>query len=565
MILKNLQVFPVRAVPTQIRRRIAFGATTSALDDLSSIVAKSGHAASGTQEYQSALADIVGFDALPNGFELPLVNVSGDELSTTQFAYESNDTGVFNFVAVLVADPINETRSQETRYIVTGYTSQAEKSLLGHLPDDMVLYINDIFGLQTVYRTNSFGERFIDPDGFRMVDNYVLSRALAADNYHEANINAINVTKTADMVKKMKLAKGESFVPSDDTLFAPQASTAPQLLSGQLTRPESFVTAISNSYLKTMGQDNELSMVESFFEGTGGTAVEQELQSLGVVRQFSNYELVKAFRSALTTNTGSAQDGWNASHRANFRLRDLRNAVNNPDMVDTQIMHSLMIADRNGHGEVDKTDEWVGNRGYSTQGSLVSYDMAMQLGAILSRNLIGTARFHFDNRHSDFATLPTMEVFEDSITSISENQLPRVLAQRFENDLKMMFVKITKHNNIRCAMNVTALLGTVTRVEILIDGESIREYYTYASFMSGRLHNGNTTSLEYAGKLAQSTTGLMAAIEDGYNEHSRDNGINRLYSNVVTPTSGGLTGNSLLDGGGQSAPKIILPRNSLLD
>lgn len=567
MLLKSLQMYPVYEIPEQVRRRIAISGTTGALDSLSDIVAQGGQAAAGTSAYQNALADIVGFDSTPQGFERPLVNVSGDDKNVTQFAYEARDTGIYNFVMVLVANPINETRSQEVQYVVTGYTSQGEQSLIsGLLPDDMVLYINDIYGMQTIYRRNAFGERVLDENGFRMIDNYVLSRSLAHDEYHEASINAINITKSADMVKKLNLGNGEKIIPTDNTLFAPVATTAPTLLAGNMTQPTNFVTAISNSYLRTMGRDNELSMVDSFFEGTGGTAVEQELQSLGVVRQFTNYELVKSFRQALSNNSGNSKEGWGISQRANFRLRDLKVALVNPQVVDQQIGDSLFLAARRGMGQVEQTDSWIGRNNYSTMGSLVSYDMAMQLGAILSRNLVGRVSFHFDNRNTDFTTAPLLNVFEDSLEAIANAQLPRLLAQRLLSDLHAMFVKVTKHNHIRCAIHVMALLGTVTRVEILMDGELQKEQYTYASFMSARLHNGNTTSLEYAGRLAQSTCGLMEAIEEGFGTHERGQGKTNLLSNIPSAPNQ-KTGNSILDGGESNIilGSNSLKRNSLLD
>lgn len=564
MLLKSLQLFPVYEIPEQIRRRIAISGNTGSMDALSDAVAQNGHAATGSAAYQSALADIVGFDATPDGFERPLVNISDNDSSVTQFAYESRDTGIYNFVMVLVANPINETRSQEVQYVVTGYTSQADQSLMGLLPEDMVLYINDIYGMQTIYRRNAFGERELDPNGFRMIDNYVLSRALAHNDYHEASINAINITKSADMVKKMNLGSGERIIPTDNTLFAPVANTTPTLLAGNLTQPTNFVTAISNSYLRTMGRDNELSMVDSFFEGTGGTAVEQELQGLGAVRQFTNYELVKSFRQALSNNTGNSKEGWGISNRANFRLRDLKAALVNAQVVDAQIAASLSDAMRLGLGRVEQTDQWIGRRGYSTMGSLVSYDMAMQLGSILSRNLIGRVSFMFDNRSTDFTQRPVLNVYEESISAIANAQLPRILAARFLDDLHAMFVKVTKHNHIRCAIHVVALLGTVIRVEITVDGELQKESYTYACFMSARLHNGNTTSLEYAGRLAQDTSKLMDSIEDGFGSHERGKGKDRLFSNIPSAPNQS-TGNSLLDGADNNISLGGLKHNSLLD
>lgn len=568
MLLQTLDLFPVYEVPEQIRRRIDINGNTGTLTELGDIVSRQGQDATNTLEYRNALANIVGFDATPDGFERPLVNVSDSDRNVTQFAYEARDTGVFNFVMVLVANPVNETRSQEIRYIVTGYTSQAEQSLLGTLPDDMVLYINEIFGMQTTYTRNAHGEKKVNPNGFIMVDNYVLSRALAAGEYQEASINAINVTKSADMVKKLGLGENESIELTDDTLFAPVSSTTPTLLAGHLTQPTNFVTSISNSYLKTMGRDDSLNMIDSFFEGTGGSSVEQELQSMGVVRQFTNYDLIKAFRQALTNATGNSQEGWGMSQRANFRLRDLRAALVNPDKLATMLADSLAVNRRRGFGQVEQTDQWIGRRNYSTMGSLVAYDLAMQLGAILSRALVGRVSFMFDNRNADFTQPPLLNVYEDSIHSLSDAQLTRALAERFRNDLHALFVKVTKHNHIRCAIHVVAILGSVTRVEVLMEGDVQREYYTFAGFMSSRLHSGNTTSLAYAGKLAKQTSKLMESIEDGFNSFERGANTERLFSNIPTRT-GGLTGNSLLDTADTPIDLNTIgglgKRNSLLD
>ncbi|EDF0012757.1 hypothetical protein BZX20_14080, partial [Salmonella enterica subsp. enterica serovar Enteritidis] len=146
MQLVNLLMYPVYDVPEQVRRRIGFNASTGALDDLAAAVELGGEKAVGTQQYQEALSAIVGFDGTQNGFERPFINVSDDDNRPVQFQWESRDTGIFNFVAVFIAKPLNATRTQETQYIVSGYTSQAETSLGSLLPDDMVLYINDIYG-----------------------------------------------------------------------------------------------------------------------------------------------------------------------------------------------------------------------------------------------------------------------------------------------------------------------------------------------------------------------------------------------------------------------------------
>ncbi|QVW55174.1 hypothetical protein pEaSNUABM29_00130 [Erwinia phage pEa_SNUABM_29] len=546
MQLVNLQMYPVYDVPEQIRRRIGFNASSGALDDLAAAVELGGEKAVATQQYQQALSGIVGFDGGQNGFERPFINVSDDDASPIQFAYESRDTGIFNFVAVLIAKPIanNNTRSQETQYIISGYTSQADQSLGGMLPDDMVLYINDIYGMQATYMQDSFGGRQLNPDSYRLLDNYVLSKALSVEGQTESAVDIISIAKAADMVKRIEMNTGEKYVPTRDSVLSATANASPQLMVAQLTRPENYVSAISNAYLASSGVDTELGSVESFFTGNNSIGVESELKQRGVIRNFSNHELISSMRQALQNNLSDVSGGWKSTSKATFRLKDLRDAITNPLRMDECISESLSMAARRGLGMglTSQTDHWIGRNGYSTQGSLVSYDLAMMLGSIMSRNLLGEVSFVYDNRNADIMSDATLQILPESVGSLTHGQLPQALGRRFYQNLSEAMIQVTKHNHVRCHMLVKALLGTVTRIEIRVDDEPL-EYYTYASFMQFRLHTGNTTDLLYVGELAQNTATLLTAVEEGYNGYEKRNGRNRILSNI--PTSGGLGGGLL--------------------
>ncbi|MCT7476109.1 hypothetical protein N5V81_14085 [Escherichia coli] len=161
----------------------------------------------------------------------------------------------------------------------------------------------------------------------------------------------------------------------------------------------------------------------------------------------------------------------------------------------------------------------------------------MSIGPIMSRNLIGEVSFVFDNRNTDIMIEPTLEVIPNSVSSITHHQLPAALGRRFLQNMKEAMVQVTKHNHIRCHMLVTALLGTVTRIEIRVDDEPL-EYYTYASFMQFRLHTGNTTDLKYVGELAQNTATLLKAVEEGYTEFEKGQGRGRMLSSISTNTGG---------------------------
>ena len=545
MKLLKLQMYPVYEIPEQIRRRIGFFESQHALDELVDVVAEHGDKATGSRAYQEALGQIVGFDNTPTGIERPFINVSDNESQPIHFAYNSRDTGVYNFVAIIVSNSLNDTRTQETRYVVSGYTSQAERSMFNHLPDDMVLYINEIYGLQCTYITDAFGGRRINPDSFRLIDNYVLSKTLTADSYVEHTIDVISTAKAADMVRKVVKA-GEQIELDNNTVISANCQRAPQLMSSQLTRPESFVTAISNSFINTMGIETELSAVDSFFAGDHSLGVESELSQIGVMRNFNSYELVKAFRTAISNSTSDMTSGWNVANRAAFKLCDLRNAVVNPEDVDAAIAHSLAVAARRGFGEIERTDDWVGRNNYSTQGSLVAFDLAMLLGPVVTRNLIGEVTFFYDNRMADIATPPLLQVSKHNVGALTEDGLPDVLARRFLSDLQGVFLQVTKHNRIRCKMTVTCIVGVVSRIEIEIDGE-LPEYYTHASFMKARLHCGTTTDLQYTNQLAAETAQLMNKVEEGYQEFNRGQNRSNILSNIPTapvsaPTSPGSFG-----------------------
>lgn len=553
MKLLKLQINPVYEIPKQIRRRIGFFESKYALDELVNVVAQHGENATKTRDYQEALGQIVGFDNTPTGVESPLINVSDDESRPVQFQYNSRDTGVYNFVAIIVGNVINESRTQETRYVVSGYTSQAERSVFNHLPDDMVLYINEIYGLQCTYITDAFGGRRINPDSFRLVDNYVLSKTLTVDSYSEHTIDAISTAKAASTIRNL-INAGEKFTYDDQTVISANCQSAPQLMSGQLTRPESFVTAIANSFINTMGIETELSTVDSFFAGDHSLGVESELNQIGVMRNFNNYELIRAFRAALTNATSDVSGGWNAVNRAAFKLADLRNAIMNPQDLDIAISQSLAVADRRGFGEIERTDDWVGRNNYSTQGSLVAFDLAMVLGPIVSRNLIGEITFFYDNRMADISTQPMLQVAHHTLGALTDEGLPDVLARRFMSDLQGLMLQVTKHNRIRCCMTVTCIVGVVTRIEIEIDGE-LPEYYTFASFMKARIHSGVTTDLNYTNQLAVETAQLMNKVEEGYQEFNRGQNRTNILSNI--PTAAAAPTNSFGSFGSFGAPDNI--------
>jgi hypothetical protein len=88
---------------------------------------------------------------------------------------------------------------------------------------------------------------------------------------------------------------------------------------------------------------------------------------------------------------------------------------------------------------------------------------------------------------------------------------------------------------------IIARLGTVNRVEIRMDGDLVKEFFTFASFMSNRLHMGNTTDLKYVGQLAKDTERLFSSIDEAYVDNERKVGKSNLQFNIPdAPSSGSL-------------------------
>lgn len=537
MKLVELVLYPVTETPMQIRRKIGIEATTHSLDELAGVVEQYGADAAAAPEYRETLGTIVGFDGSADGFDIPVINISDKADRVEGFKFNRRDTGVYNFVAIVVANPINDTRSQELQYIITGYTSPAERSMFGHLPDDMRFFINDIYGLQATYLRDALGGRVIDPSGYRMVENYILSQALVTPTDHEVSVDVISVAKSASMINRMQSSADVTFQPDSSRFLSPTANTSPQLMTSKLTSPVSFVTAISNASLRTIGEDNRLSRTESFFAGNASVDLESELSGKCIVRKFSNYEFVTALRNALIRETGSSAAGWETTNSASFRLSDLRMAVENSHYVDERIAASMTLADRRRTTQVESTDEWTVRNGFATQASLVAYDFATQLGPILSRNLIGEVSMFYDNRQTDFMTPPQMNIIPESVRTLIRGDLPLQLAQRARTDLTALAVQVTKNNRIACTIEVVALLGTITRIIVHVDGEPVPERFTYASFMSARLHSGVSTDIGYVGRLATETSKLLTAVESGYCGFERRNGQQFMMSNIPTPPS----------------------------
>lgn len=526
----SFTMYPVYDIPDQIRRRIGISGGLGDLQTLSRVVDQLGEEAPASNEFTSAMAGVVDFDPTPTGFERPFVDISGAGEMGVRLQYGPQDTGVYNWIAVLVSSPVNLTRSTEQRYIMSGYTSRGEPSLLGRMPDDLRLYINDLYCIQTTYLQNGLGERQVDPASFRVLESHILCQALDDQllGTVELDISPVAVTKTAEMVRKISVAEGAKLTPDRTNklggeYFSSNFQPTPQLIASQLSNPEGFVGTLARGYMQTkLDGTDDIGTTGSFFKA-GGTQVEQFLRQKNVQRNLNAHDLISAMKTALAEVDGLGSN--TLGHRSNFTLANLRGAIMNPNELDVAVMQSVGEAKRhNMRMAMENTDSWVTTNGQSTRASLVSYDLAQQLGPVLSSCLIGTVRFVYDNRMVDLVTPPVLHVVEQSVGSITNGILPRIFAARLLEKLKMLMLKVSKHNRLPFQCTVIAQLGSVTRVEIAMDG-GLPEFFTYASFMSNRMHVGLTTDPNYVGALGSGVKDIMIAIDEGYEEHTRRSNI----------------------------------------
>lgn len=545
MKLLSFNVYPVYDIPQQYRRRMAFSGGVGNLSALGNVIVAKGDQAVKSPDFIEALSGVVGFDSSPDGFEIPAVDVSAIGDTNRQLTY-GGETGIYNFIAVLSTSELNSTRSIETRYVVSGYTSQAEASILGLLPDDMRLFINDIYGTQITYGRNFAGELAPVAGSYRLCENMVLQSTLKSATMGfggELAIDVASMAKTAESVRKLALAGDEEVIPrlggGTKDLFASNQQSVPRLMSVELTSPDNFVGVMAGAYLDTAvkGDDEIFGSVNQFFE-SAGNSVEGKLRQAQVVRNLANHDLFRAMSNALAGNINSTE-GAKLGNSASFTLAGLRVCLVNPAQLELSIANSLAVARRRGleiAGET--TDNWVGRNNISTDGSITAFEIAMQVGQTLTRNGVAALHFAYDNRNSDLMAEPQLAIHPESIETISPEGIPAGVARRLELNLKEMFMKVSKFGKRRFVCRVIARVGTVVRIEIQMDGDLVFEKYTHASFMSNRLHSAVTNDASYVTKLAKGVVDVMSVVDEGYAEFSKTTNINN-HHNSLTLSLGG--------------------------
>lgn len=534
MKLMSLTMLPIHGIPKQVRRLIGVGGSADSLTQLSEIVSREGEDAQNDLDFKSVLSDVVGFSDDPTRVETPLINVAdaSERKSKKIVSMEYNkDTGCFNFVLTVCESPVNASRRQEVHFTVSGYTSRADSTLSGLLPDDMVFYINELYGSRITYTYNALGELVPNYDTYTILDNVVLSQAVHASEqgYVEQSVNLIDLAKSANIGKSLlNSVTGEKdedlSLDPNNTIYAPTANNTPRLLDTHLKNPVNFIHAITGSQLNYLAESEyaEPNSTNSFFANGDGSSIEGSISRIGLVKTYSQYGFIKALKSAVAAKHGGS--GYGLASDPSFTLGELRVALMNPTELDAAIREATTRSWSMGGMLTENTDDWVGHNNMSTRGSLIAYEISMRISQIMATNHIAEFRMVYDNREADTVTKAKLSVLPESVRTSGNRVLPEALARRFYRMLEETLLDVSKHNRIRFNMTMICVLGTVNRVEITMDGSHRREYFTFASMFDSRLHFGNTLSSSYTINLIDETAKLMKAVEMGFDSHANKNG-----------------------------------------
>lgn len=546
--LVAFHIFPNVDVPEQIRRRIETRMDVTTAQNLGNLFATHGQDAMATSEYNMYLSDICRFSTRPDGFEKPIINISGDQDTIVNY---NSRARIYNFTAELICREPADMSLIEYSYVVSGYTSEAEPSISGLLPDDLVMYINDIHGIQTVYERMPGGG--LGNPRQKSVDNYLLANVLSSYGNilgtSEYLVNPATIASTGVMINSLELGDNESL---DNAHFTPTIGSnlsGAQIYSSNITRPENLMSTVVASYVNhennvTSDQDDITNMIFN----TPHTSISQYVTSARLVCSFSSHEFIRALTAGLRGNVNNAErKSAQLESSARFTLGDFMAAIANKHDLTSQIAEGLSHARRSlAQLETqENTDNWVGANGYSTRGSIVAYDIAMRLGSVMSGNLIGKVQFAYDTVEANAVTKPRMHIFNDSVGSVSRSNISLAFAQRFSKMLEAMMFQATEYSRLPCTVVVKAVLGVATRIEVKLDGGSW-EYYTFASFLSSRLHIGQTNDRQYINNLGKDAAGIYKAVSEGFNEFNRVSNIANIGSYTPTTLGGGTVLDNLL-------------------
>lgn len=548
MKLESIHAYRVHDIPEQIRRKIDINASSTKLDDVTEGIGGLGSAVTQDADFRSLLSDIATYDSTERGFEIPVINVGAD----SDVSLFNNQSRIYNFVAVITLNPLNETRSTEERCIIEGYTSECEPSFGGYLPPETKLFINSIYGLSVTYHTGPTGQRYTNDNSFRIIDNYVLANALPAATsgvfgQAESYVLPDNMMSIANMQDQYSIQPGAGEVVQNTAQFR----QTPQCVSANMVSPDQFAMNATEGFLYGLKSLNESNPEYSSWSNSVSSQSKVYFRQKRLAMDLGANRFVDALRNHLSSQ-GFAASGNNTLSTGSFTLNDLKMVIGNPNDLDNQISASVSESERD-LGPTYGADLWASN----TMASILSYDVANRLSPIMARHLVGEVNFSFSTMDYVHGELGKAIIVPESVRALDRNgKVPPALLQSFRDTLEFGLIGIvTKSHRVPVRVQVMSSLGGATRVELMVDGASGAEAFTYASFMSGRLNTTTSADGRYVGELAQKLNLFTKSIKDGFEHHLTDKAKTNIFSDDVSSTglfeTGSTSGDSLF--GNQSS------------
>lgn len=535
MKIESIHAYRVHDIPEQIRRKMDINATTTKLGDVSENISQFGIDVSADPNFRTLLSDIATYDSTDNGFEIPIINVGADN----DIALFNESSRIYNFIAVVTLNPINETRSTEERCIVVGYTSECEPSFGGFLPDDTKLFINDIYGLSVSYQVSPTGQRYTTDNSFRIVDNYVLANALPASSNSlfggaESYVLPDNMMAIANMQDQYDIQPREGEVIRNTAEFR----QTPQCVSANMVSPDQFALNASTGFLYGLKSLNDVNPEYSSWSNSVASQSKVYFRQKRLEMDLGANPFVETLRNHLSAG-GFASRGNDTLRTGSFTLADLKMCLGNPNDVDRWISDSVSESERN-LGPTYGADAWSSN----TMASIMSYDIAERLSPIMSKHLVGEVTFTFSTMDYVNGELGTAVIVPESVRALDRHgKVPAVLIQAFRQVLEYGLISIvTKNHRIPVRAQVMASLGGAVRVELLVDGAPAPEAFTRASFMSGRLNTTTTSDGTYVGELASKLNKFTGAIKEGFEAHLTNEAKSNIFTDDVSGSTSDLFG-----------------------
>lgn len=530
MKLESIHAYRVHDIPEQARLKMDINATTTKLGDVAENISQFGIDVSSDPNFRTMLSDIATYDSTENGIEIPIINVGADD----DISLFNENSRIYNFIAVVTLNPLNETRSTEERCIVVGYTSECEPSFGGFLPEDTKLFINDIYGLSVTYQTGPTGQRYVTDNSFRIVDNYVLARALPAQSTGifgsaESYVLPDNMMSIANMQDQYNISAADGEVIRNTAEFRQH----PQCVSANMVSPDQFAMNASTGFLYGLKALNEANPEYSSWSDSVASQSKVYFRQKRLEMDIGANPFVEALRNHLGAQ-GFGTRGNETLSTGAFTLGDLKLVIGNPNDLDRWISDSVSESERN-LGPTYGADAWTSH----TMGSIMAYDIANRLSPIMSKHLVGEVTFSFSTMDYVNGELGVAAIVPESVRTLDRHgKVPAVLLQSFRQTLEYGLISIvTKNHRVPVRAKVMSSLGGATRVEIIVDGSPGVESFTYASCMSGRLNTTTTADGKYVSQLADKLNKFTGAIKEGFEAHLNNEAKSNIFSDDLSSSS----------------------------